>query len=303
MQARPVSSPPLSSPRFWTLLLLAAALVCPGGQLVARGRTPAVRATSRRRPTRRLTCSRTRDGPSRPDNLCGNGVLNLPDESCDDGNQIGGDGCSATCQTETDWICPEPGQPCVSTVKCGDGIVSGAESCDDRNTTSGDGCSADCQLEPGWTCLAVGARCLPVCGDGMLLGSETCDDGNTTPGDGCSDNCRVEPGLRLPDAEHDVPPDGVRRRHQGGRRILRRRQRDRRRWLHRGLPCRAGVPGNHGLHLAVRRRPQAARRGMRRRQHHLGRRLLGRLPPRAQLGLQGGGRRRRRPPDRAGHLP
>jgi fibro-slime domain-containing protein len=135
------------------------------------------------------------DGPSRPDNLCGNGVLNMPAEGCDDGNMLGGDGCSATCQTETDWICPEPGQPCLSTVKCGDGIVSGAEGCDDRNTTSGDGCSADCQPEPGWTCVAAGARCLPVCGDGMLMGSETCDDGNTTPGDGCSDNCRVEPGF------------------------------------------------------------------------------------------------------------
>src|SRR5207342_2703172 len=58
--------------------------------------------------------------------LCGNNTLNLPDETCDDGNQQSGDGCSANCQTETDWICPEPGQPCTSTVKCGDGVISGA---------------------------------------------------------------------------------------------------------------------------------------------------------------------------------
>jgi fibro-slime domain-containing protein len=131
-------------------------------------------------------------------NLCGNGTLNTPDEACDDGNQQGGDGCAANCQTETDWICPEPGKPCISTVKCGDGVVSGTETCDDRNQTSSDGCSADCQLEPGWTCPAVGARCLPVCGDGMLLGSETCDDGNTTAGDGCSEVCRTEPGYACP---------------------------------------------------------------------------------------------------------
>jgi cysteine-rich repeat protein len=120
-------------------------------------------------------------------NQCGNGTLETPGESCDDGNQQGGDGCSANCQTETDWICPEPGKPCVFTVKCGDGVVAGAETCDDRNLKSGDGCSADCRVEPGWTCPAVGARCLPVCGDGMVLGSETCDDANTTSGDGCSE--------------------------------------------------------------------------------------------------------------------
>jgi len=131
-------------------------------------------------------------------NQCGNGTLETPGESCDDGNQQGGDGCSANCQTETDWICPEPGKPCTFTVKCGDGVVAGAESCDDRNLKSGDGCSADCHVEPGWTCPAVGARCLPVCGDGLLLGAETCDDGNTTSGDGCSEVCRTEPGYACP---------------------------------------------------------------------------------------------------------
>jgi len=196
--ARPVSSSPLSSSRVPALLLLAAAscarVVNSSPADSGAGGSNNVITTADAAPD----VQPRPDGPSRPDNLCGNGVLNPPAESCDDGNAIGGDGCSATCQTETDWICSEPGQPCTSTVKCGDGIVSGAEGCDDRNMTSGDGCSADCQLEPGWTCVAVGARCLPVCGDGMLLGSETCDDGNTTPGDGCSDNCRIEPGFACP---------------------------------------------------------------------------------------------------------
>ncbi len=126
-------------------------------------------------------------------NLCGNGVLNPP-ETCDDGNQVGADGCSATCQFESDWVCTTPGAPCTSAVVCGDGQIEGAETCDDRNTSSGDGCSATCTVETGWLCAVVGARCLPICGDGLMVGSEACDDDNTTSGDGCSSACHVEPG-------------------------------------------------------------------------------------------------------------
>lgn len=140
------------------------------------------------------------DGPPgscRP-NPCGNGTLNPPAETCDDGNRTGGDGCSPDCKTETDWICPTPGRPCVYTVACGDGLIAGAETCDDHNTTAGDGCDASCRLEPGWTCPQTGARCVPRCGDGTKLGFEQCDDGNTAAADGCSEACRVEPGFACP---------------------------------------------------------------------------------------------------------
>jgi fibro-slime domain-containing protein len=146
-------------------------------------------------------------------NLCGNGTLNGPGETCDDGNVVGGDGCSATCQVESDWICATPGQPCVSAVVCGDGRIAGAETCDDRNTVAGDGCSPTCTIETGWQCPVAGARCLPVCGDGLRLGAETCDDGNTTAGDGCSSSCRVETGYACPTAAQPCHPtvcgDGV----------------------------------------------------------------------------------------------
>ena len=46
-------------------------------------------------------------------------------ETCDDGNTIGGDGCSATCSLEV----------------CGNGILDVGEECDDSNTSGGDGCS------------------------------------------------------------------------------------------------------------------------------------------------------------------
>ncbi|HEX5061822.1 MAG TPA: DUF4215 domain-containing protein [Kofleriaceae bacterium] len=75
--------------------------------------------------------------PPPPPSCCGNGQLDAG-EQCDDGNTTNGDGCSATCTTET----PPPPQPC-----CGDGHIDSGEQCDDGNTTGGDGCSATCQLE------------------------------------------------------------------------------------------------------------------------------------------------------------
>src|ERR687884_243170 len=95
--------------------------------------------------------------------------------------------------------CPTPGQPCVSTIVCGDGKVVGDEACDDGNKTAGDGCSADCkQVEPGHSCprdQGMGGACTVVvqerCGDGRVSASngEFCDDGNTAAGDGCGDTC------------------------------------------------------------------------------------------------------------------
>jgi len=126
---------------------------------------------------------------------CGDGIINQDSEKCDDGNSVGGDGCTAACdQIEEGWACPTPGQPCVNTAVCGDKKVTGKETCDDGNTVSGDGCSNDCQLEKGYICPVVGATCKTHCGDAILVGNEQCDDGNTTSGDGCNSHCQLEPG-------------------------------------------------------------------------------------------------------------
>lgn len=132
---------------------------------------------------------------------CGDGLINRPEERCDDANNVPGDGCTAACdQVEADWTCPTPGQPCTYTVACGDGKIGGQETCDDGVDAStalpvgGDGCSADCQLEAGFTCPIPKAACRPICGDGLLRGREQCDDANLTPGDGCSDTCQLEKG-------------------------------------------------------------------------------------------------------------
>ncbi len=80
---------------------------------------------------------------------CGDGYLR-DTEDCDDGNNINGDGCSASCENEG----------------CGNGILEivRGEQCDDNNTMGGDGCSATCQLED--------------CGDGFMDVGEECDGNN-----------------------------------------------------------------------------------------------------------------------------
>jgi cysteine-rich repeat protein len=81
-------------------------------------------------------------GNTPPAPFCGDGVVNQPTEQCDDGNNVSGDGCSATCQIE-----PPPS-------RCGDGIFNPAtEQCDDGNNVNGDGCSSTCQVECGYTCV------------------------------------------------------------------------------------------------------------------------------------------------------
>jgi cysteine-rich repeat protein len=61
---------------------------------------------------------------------CGNGNIELLEE-CDDGNAVGGDGCSADCLWE----------------ECGNGILDINEECDDGNINDGDGCSFSCTVE------------------------------------------------------------------------------------------------------------------------------------------------------------
>ena len=94
---------------------------------------------------------------------CGDGRIEEGEE-CDDGNVVGGDGCSSNCRQES---------------RCGDGSLDAHEECDDWNTRNGDGCSSSCQIEFD-------------CGDGRRALGEECDDGNLRNGDGCNSRCRRE---------------------------------------------------------------------------------------------------------------
>lgn len=55
---------------------------------------------------------------------CGDGLLQ-PEEQCDDSNLVPNDGCSPDCFIEPGFLCPAPGQLCISI--CGDGIVTSKE--------------------------------------------------------------------------------------------------------------------------------------------------------------------------------
>jgi cysteine-rich repeat protein len=103
------------------------------------------------------------------ESICGNGIKESPEEECDDGNTVSGDGCSATCKLEAP--------------SCGNGILEIGEECDDGNIIGGDGCSSACKIEsnPG-----------DLCGNGVLDPLEQCDDGNVVGGDGCSSTCTLE---------------------------------------------------------------------------------------------------------------
>jgi cysteine-rich repeat protein len=126
---------------------------------------------------------------------CGDSILD-PGESCDDGNNRDGDGCSAMCRYEA---------------RCGDGRRDMGEVCDDGNNRSGDGCRSDCLSDErcgnmivdsarGEVCdgtpeCAMDCRSINTCGNGRMDPGETCDDGNRTRWDGCAPDCQTEQGL------------------------------------------------------------------------------------------------------------
>ena len=71
------------------------------------------------------------------ESVCGDGVQGS-DETCDDGNTLAGDGCSADCDSDE---------------TCGNGVVDAVrgEACDDGNPFAHDGCDSSCASElPHW---------------------------------------------------------------------------------------------------------------------------------------------------------
>jgi cysteine-rich repeat protein len=94
---------------------------------------------------------------------CGDGVVQIGVEVCDDGNADDSDACPSSCQAAF----------------CGDGFVqAGVEACDDGNADDSDACLS--------TCVAAS------CGDGFVeTGVEACDDGNADNGDACLSSCQA----------------------------------------------------------------------------------------------------------------
>ncbi len=132
---------------------------------------------------------------------CGDGVAGTG-EQCDDGNALGGDGCSPACTAEAGYLCSVNNGVSTCGLACGNNQIDhqAGEACDDGAHIPGDGCDASCHVEPGFTCLAPGVGgCSFTCGNALMSGNEQCDDGDLTSMDGCSDTCRVEPGYTCVD--------------------------------------------------------------------------------------------------------
>jgi cysteine-rich repeat protein len=123
---------------------------------------------------------------------CGDGIVDAA-ESCDDGNDVPGDGCDPNC----------------TVTSCPNGVVTEGEQCDDGNGLNDDDCVEGCRsatcgdgflfpfVEACDTAAAdFGGACLPTCeratcGDGYVeTGQEECDDGNTIESDACRGDCR-----------------------------------------------------------------------------------------------------------------
>ena len=89
---------------------------------------------------------------------CGDGVLALGIETCDDGNTVDNDDCTNLCRspnsTDTFIDLARAAFKAGSIGFCGDGIRNGFESCDDGNLDDTDPCSSSCRLNssgtPSW---------------------------------------------------------------------------------------------------------------------------------------------------------
>lgn len=122
-----------------------------------------------------------------PNSPCGNTFLNA-NEECDDGNTRNGDGCSSTCQLET-----EDPQVCSANTECSSG------SCTEGKCT----CTSESQCSQNSRC--IGGVCTQptvrlvaaasICGNGTLENGEECDDSNRRDNDGCSTECLLEIGI------------------------------------------------------------------------------------------------------------
>jgi cysteine-rich repeat protein len=119
--------------------------------------------------------------PAAPD--CGDGLIERPEEECEDGNSVNGDGCDNcrfTClSTDKSRDCNDP-DPCPGVATCNDTMHT---------------CKPGTPLTELSSCgngkACVNKACTDkYCGNGKPDEGEECDDGNQFDGDGCNHDCR-----------------------------------------------------------------------------------------------------------------
>ena len=140
---------------------------------------------------------------------CGDGVLAVGIETCDDGNTVDNDDCTNLCRS------PNSSDTLIDLARaafkagpigfCGDGIRNGFESCDDGNLDDTDHCSSSCRLNssgtPSWYVRDDSTLGLPYCGDGLVnQASEDCDDGNGDDTDHCTNRCLIQDPVDQPNS-------------------------------------------------------------------------------------------------------
>jgi cysteine-rich repeat protein len=126
---------------------------------------------------------------------CGDSVVD-PGEACDDGNRVAGDGCATSCRkieqcgdgildlgaeqcdegTNNSDSTPDRCRLDCTRPRCGDRTEDRNEECDDGNAENGDTCDSNCTR--------------PRCGNLVTGAGEECDDGNTINTDACRPDCQ-----------------------------------------------------------------------------------------------------------------
>jgi len=106
--------------------------------------------------------------PPIPEEVCGNNIIETGEE-CDDGNLIGGDGCSESCLIEI-----SSGNNTLQQQICGNNIIETGEECDDGNLANGDGCSSTCRLEQN-----IPPQNDSSLGNETVVGNETSSNGTS----------------------------------------------------------------------------------------------------------------------------
>ncbi|MFP6641882.1 MAG: esterase-like activity of phytase family protein, partial [Myxococcota bacterium] len=126
---------------------------------------------------------------------CGNGTIDAG-ESCDDGNEVGGDCCSAVCQVEIDGSACDDELFCTAVDTCSSGVCGGVGVTD--CSASDDQCNVGVCNEGTDSCDASPNNVGNACDDGQFCTSGencsavgVCDDGGATDCSGAADDCNV----------------------------------------------------------------------------------------------------------------
>jgi hypothetical protein len=140
-----------------------------------------------------LTCdNETGECVAVPTAGCGDGVIQ-DTETCDDANNVGGDGCSEACKVEAGYECPTEGMACVDVDEC----AGDPSPCDVHATcTNADG-TFSCECNDGFTGDGETCTSEDPCDPNPCQHEGVCEAGEEGPVCACADGykgtlCEVE---------------------------------------------------------------------------------------------------------------